>query len=81
MNFTPPALSRIPAPTLIVYGDRDPLYPVEMAIEMYRAIPKAALWVGPNAGHGPVFLDAAAQFVQTSLAFFRAAGSLQAAAQ
>jgi len=81
MNFTPPALSRITAPTLIVYGDRDPLYPVEMAIKMYRAIPKAALWVVPNAGHGPVFFDAAPQFVQTSLAFFRAAPSLQAAAQ
>lgn len=81
MNFTPPALSCITAPTLIVYGDRDPLYPVEIAIEMYRAIPKAALWVVPNAGHGPVFFDAAAQFVQTSLAFFRPAPSLQAAGQ
>jgi len=73
MNFTPPALSRIAAPTLIVYGDRDPLYPVEMAIQMYRAIPRAALWVVPNGGHGPVFLDAAAQFAATALAFFRTA--------
>jgi len=80
MNFTPPALSRITAPTLIVYGDRDPLYPVEMAIEMYRAIPKAALWVVPNAGHGPVFFDAAAQFVQTSLDFFRKLSSTPAGA-
>jgi pimeloyl-ACP methyl ester carboxylesterase len=71
MNFTPPSLSGITASTLIVYGDRDPLHPLEMAVEMYRAIPKSALWVAPNAGHGPVFFDAAAQFVQTSLAFFR----------
>jgi pimeloyl-ACP methyl ester carboxylesterase len=71
MNFTPPALSRITARTLIVYGDRDPLYPVEMAIEMYRAIPRSALWVLPNSGHGPVFLEAAAQFAQTSLAFLK----------
>jgi pimeloyl-ACP methyl ester carboxylesterase len=49
MNLTPPALSRIGARTLIVYGDRDPLYPVEMAIEMYRAIPRSALWVFPTA--------------------------------
>lgn len=28
MNFTAPSLSRISAPTLIVYGDRDFLYPV-----------------------------------------------------
>jgi len=71
MNFTPASLSKITASTLIVYGDRDFLYPVEMGVEMYRAIPRSALWVVPNGGHGPVFLDAAPQFVQTALAFFR----------
>jgi pimeloyl-ACP methyl ester carboxylesterase len=71
MNFTPPALSRITASTLIVYGDRDFLYPVEIAVDMYRAIPQSALWVVPKGGHGPVFLDAAALFVKTSLAFLR----------
>lgn len=73
MNFTPPALSRIKASTLIVYGDRDPLYPVEMAVAMYRAIPRSALWVAPNGGHGPIFFDAAAQFARTALAFLRTA--------
>ena len=57
--------------TLIVYGDRDPLYPVEMAINMYRAIPRSALWIVPNGGHGPIFFDAAAQFAQTALPFFQ----------
>ncbi len=71
MNFAPPSLSRIAASTLIVYGDRDLLYPVEMAVEMYRAIPRSVLWVVPNGNHGPVFLDAASQFAQTALAFFR----------
>jgi pimeloyl-ACP methyl ester carboxylesterase len=71
MNFTPASLSKITASTLIIYGDRDFLYPVEMGVEMYRAIPHSALWVVPNGGHGPVFLDAAPQFVQTALAFFR----------
>ena len=71
MNFTPLHLSRITASTLIVYGDRDLLYLIEMAVEMYRAIPRSALWVVPNGNHGPVFLDAAAQFAQTTLAFFR----------
>jgi pimeloyl-ACP methyl ester carboxylesterase len=71
MNFTPPSLSRIKASTLIVHGDRDPLYPVEMALEMYRAIPRSALCVLPNAGHGPVFFDAAARFAETALAFLR----------
>jgi pimeloyl-ACP methyl ester carboxylesterase len=67
----PASLSRITASTLIVYGDRDPLYPVEMAVDMYHAIPRSALWVVPNGGHGPIFFDAAPQFVQTALSFFR----------
>lgn len=74
MNFTPPSLSKIKAPTLIVYGDRAPLYPVEMAIEMYRAIPHSALWVIPNGGHLPVFGGAADLFVETALAFLRNSG-------
>ncbi len=75
MNFTQPGLSRIKSSTLIVYGDRDPLYPIEMAVEMYRAIPDSALMVVPNGGHGPVFLDAAAPFAKTALAFFRRVGT------
>lgn len=71
MSFTPPSLSRITARTLIVYGDRDPLYPVEMAVEMYRAIPRSALWVVPNGGHGPIFLEAAEGFARAALAFLR----------
>jgi pimeloyl-ACP methyl ester carboxylesterase len=71
MNFTSAMLSTIMASTLIIYGDRDPLYPVEMALEMYRAIPKSALWIVPNGGHGPIFFDAAAQFAQTALTFLR----------
>jgi pimeloyl-ACP methyl ester carboxylesterase len=71
MNFTPPTLSKITASTLIVYGDRDFLYPIEMAVDMYRAIPRSALWVVPNGGHGPVFLEAAPHFAKTALAFLR----------
>jgi pimeloyl-ACP methyl ester carboxylesterase len=73
VNFTPAALASIRSSTLIVYGDRDPLYPVEMGVEMYRAIPGAALWVVPNGGHGPVFFDAAARFADTALAFLKTA--------
>ena len=71
MNFTPPSLSQITAPTLIVYGDRDFLYPVETAVEMYRAIPRSALWVVPKVGHGPIFGEASARFGETAPAFFR----------
>ena len=72
MAFTPPLLATITARTLIVHGDRDPLYPVELAIEMYRSIPASALWVVPNGGHGPIFGPLAAPFVETALAFLAA---------
>lgn len=71
MNFTPPYLSTITARTLIVHGDRDPLYPVGLAMEMYEAIPHSYLWVVPNGGHGPIFGDISARFVETALAFLR----------
>lgn len=67
MAFTPPLLATITARTLIVHGDRDPLYPVELAVEMYRSIPGSALWVVPNAGHGPIFGAAAPAFVERAL--------------
>lgn len=71
MNFTPPYLSTIAARTLIVHGDRDPLYPVGLAMEMYEAIPDSYLWVVPNGGHGPIFGDITARFVETALVFLR----------
>jgi pimeloyl-ACP methyl ester carboxylesterase len=71
MNFTPPYLSTITARTLIVHGDRDPLYPVGLAMEMYEAIPQSYLWVVPNGGHGPIFGDITARFVETALGFLR----------
>lgn len=70
MNFTAESLSRITAKTMIVHGDRDPLYPVELALELYRAIPNASLWVVPNGGHGPIFGNEAPAFVATASAFF-----------
>jgi pimeloyl-ACP methyl ester carboxylesterase len=73
VNFTPPYLSTITADTLIVFGDRDFLYPVSLAVEMQRAIPRSHLWVVPNGPHGPVFGDAAPLFATTALAFLRGA--------
>ncbi|HLN98741.1 MAG TPA: alpha/beta hydrolase [Pyrinomonadaceae bacterium] len=71
LNFTPPYLSTITARTLIVHGDRDPLYPVNLAVEMFAAIPSSYLWIVPNGGHGPIFGAHAARFVETTLAFLR----------
>jgi pimeloyl-ACP methyl ester carboxylesterase len=71
VNFTPPLLGTITADTLIVFGDRDPLYPVSLAFELHCAIPKSHLWVVPNGGHGPVFGDRASRFAETALSFLR----------
>jgi pimeloyl-ACP methyl ester carboxylesterase len=43
--------SNIIVPTLILVGDRDPLVPVEQAVEMYRLIKPAELAIGPNVDH------------------------------
>ena len=69
MNFTPPFLSTIEARTLIIQGDRDPLYPVELSVEMAKSIPKASLWVMPNSGHGPVIGQKWAEFLKAATAF------------
>ncbi len=69
MAFTPPRLATIAARTLVVHGDRDPLYPVELALELYRSIPSSALWVVPHGGHGPIFGPPAAPFAETALAY------------
>ena len=71
MAFTPPLLATIAARTLIVHGDRDPLYPVEMAMELFRSIPKSYLWIVPNGGHGPIFGKMAAAFTDGALSFLR----------
>ena len=71
MNFTPPYLGRITARTLIVQGDRDPLYPLEISVQMASAIPRSSLWVIPNAGHGPVLGQRWPEFLKTAAEFLR----------
>jgi pimeloyl-ACP methyl ester carboxylesterase len=69
-NFTRDDLRTITADTLIVFGDRDFLYPVSLAVELREAIPQSWLWVVPNGGHGPVFGPNTPRFVETALDFF-----------
>ena len=71
VDFTAARLSTITAETLIVFGDRDPLYPVSLAEELYEGIPRSYLWIVPNGGHGPVFGTRASQFVATALPFLK----------
>jgi pimeloyl-ACP methyl ester carboxylesterase len=71
VRFTPPLLGTITARTLIVFGDRDVLYPVGLAFDLHAAIPRSYLWVVPNGAHGPVFGVHAPRFAETALAFLR----------
>ena len=71
LNFTPPLLSTIQARTFIIQGDRDPLYPVELSVEMAKAIPNARLWIIPNAGHGPVVGSRWSEFLHTVSTFLQ----------
>lgn len=73
VDFTPERLACITADTLIVFGDRDPFYPVALAVELHQHIRDARLWVVPNGGHGPVFGTMAPAFRETVLPFLRGA--------
>ncbi len=67
-------LETIQAPTLVIAGDRDPLVPVEEAVQMYRSIPDADLWILPRATHvvafqtwrSGAFCNEVARFLETT---------------
>jgi pimeloyl-ACP methyl ester carboxylesterase len=65
-------LATVHTRTLLVSGDRDPLYPPEVAVRLLRNIPNAALWVVPESGHTPVFGDMSAEFVARARRFLAA---------
>jgi len=72
-NFLKADLAQITAPTLIVHGDRDAFFPVDLAVEMYRGIRRSQLWVVPNGDHVPIygpatpFADVALRFLQRAV--------------
>jgi pimeloyl-ACP methyl ester carboxylesterase len=49
----PQELRAIQTPVLIVHGDRDTFFPVDVPTELYRLIPNAELCLLPNTGHAP----------------------------
>lgn len=69
MAFDAAQLSTIRARTLLVSGDRDPLYPVELAVELLRGIPNALLYVVPGGGHSPIFEKEREPFAARALSF------------
>ena len=68
MNFTAQSLSGIMAHTLVVYGDRDRFFPVEIPVSIYRSIPDAVLWIIPGGDHVPIY-DSTVPFTSTALRF------------
>ena len=54
MNFTPPYLATIQCPTLIIHGDRDAFFPVDIPVTSYKSIPNSFLWIVPNSGHNQI---------------------------
>jgi pimeloyl-ACP methyl ester carboxylesterase len=62
--------SRIHAPTLIVWGERDNLVPVRLAREWQAAIPGSRLEIVPRARHVPM-VDNPSAFLEVLLDFLR----------
>lgn len=74
VNFTPALLGTIRARTLIVHGDRDEFFPVQLPVQMYEAIPASALWIVPHGSHVPIYGTQQAAFIDTASAFLDSAG-------
>ena len=49
--FRPEDLGVIQRPVLILHGDRDEFFPVDIPTAMYRAMPAAELCILPCTGH------------------------------
>lgn len=68
-DFPEPAdLGRIVSPVLLVHGDRDWLYPVELPVRLYRRLPHAELCILPGTDHLPP-QEQPALFTEITLGF------------
>lgn len=79
MNFTAEDLSTITARALIIHGDRDRFFPVEIPVNIYRSMVDAALWIVPGGDHVPVY-DPAVPFITMALKFLAGPNGQQQAA-
>lgn len=73
MSDLRPCLGNVVAATLIIWGARDGLLPVELAHELHAALPHSELRIFPTAGHNPMW-EAPAEFNDLVLAFLRPPG-------
>ncbi len=69
MNLTPPYLATIKARTLVIHGDRDEFFPVDIPVQMYQAIPKSQLWIIPNGDHVPIYDARTPEFLRVTRQF------------
>lgn len=69
IDLSPGELAKIRARTLIVHGDRDEFFPVQIPVRMYDAIPVSQLWIVPGGGHVPIFDTNAKAFEEAALRF------------
>lgn len=67
MNLTEQQLSQITIPTLIVHGDSDAIFPIEVPVALYRSIPDSALWIVPGGDHVPIYGPVAPEFLRVAL--------------
>lgn len=69
IELLPSELGTIAARTLVVHGDRDVFFPVDIPVAMYGAIPGAQLWIVPGGDHVPIYGPYRAHFLETVLRF------------
>jgi len=69
VNFSSARLGTIRARTLIVHGDRDRLFPVEIPFGMYRGIPNSELWIVPGGDHVPILGARQPEFLRVTREF------------
>lgn len=72
MNFTKPYLSTIRSSTLIIHGDRDAYFPIDIPVDTYKSIPNSYLWIVPNFRHSIIRTDSiwADSFLEVVNQFF-----------
>ena len=81
MNLTPPYLATIKARTLIVHGDRDEFFPVEIPVEMYKSIPGSQLWIVPGGDHVPIYGERTPEFLRVASRFLAGSDAGKGAAE
>lgn len=62
-------LGKIKSRTLVIHGDRDEFFPVQIPVEIYTSIPNSQLWIVPGGDHVPIFDHNERVFTETTLRF------------